>query len=134
MNNTNNILDEGLQKGKKSDLNNVLIEGVLTEDAKIRHVPKTGRAACTFMIMSRRYHMEDNNLTCEVSHIDIEAWDKVAENAKGKALKGRGVRVVGMLKEAGQTGADGKPVSRLGIVAEHIEYRPVFNKGTRKTK
>jgi len=45
--------------------------------------------------------------------------------------KGRGVRVVGRLKQDRWTDADGKPHSRIFIVAEHVEFRPQFKKQDR---
>jgi single-strand DNA-binding protein len=42
--------------------------------------------------------------------------------------KGRGVRVVGRLKQDRWTGDDGKQRSRITIVAEHVEFRPEFKK------
>jgi single-strand DNA-binding protein len=38
--------------------------------------------------------------------------------------KGRGVRVVGRLKQDRWTDPDGKPHSRVEIVAEHVEFKP----------
>ena len=38
------------------------------------------------------------------------------------------MRVVGRLKQDRWTGNDGKPRSRISIVAEHVEFRPEFKK------
>jgi single-strand DNA-binding protein len=38
--------------------------------------------------------------------------------------KGRGVRVVGRLKQDRWTDPDGKPHSRVEIIAEHVEFKP----------
>ena len=46
--------------------------------------------------------------------------------------KGRGVRVVGRLKQDRWTGTDGKPRSKIAIVAEHVEFRPEFKKDQEK--
>jgi single-strand DNA-binding protein len=40
--------------------------------------------------------------------------------------KGRGVRVVGRLKQERWQDGDGKAQSKIIIVAEHIEFRPEF--------
>jgi single-strand DNA-binding protein len=42
--------------------------------------------------------------------------------------KGRGVRVVGRLKQDRWTDPDGKPRSRVEIVAEHVEFKPQIKK------
>jgi single-strand DNA-binding protein len=38
------------------------------------------------------------------------------------------VRVVGRLKQDRWNGSDGKPRSRIAIVAEHVEFRPEFKR------
>jgi single-strand DNA-binding protein len=62
----------------------------------------------------------------EVSYLNVEAWAKLAENVKNLGRKGRGVRVVGRIKQERWNGADGKTQSRVVIVAEHVEFRPEF--------
>jgi single-strand DNA-binding protein len=42
--------------------------------------------------------------------------------------EGRGVRVVGRLKQDRWTDADGKPHSRVLVVAEHVEFKPQLKK------
>jgi single-strand DNA-binding protein len=64
----------------------------------------------------------------EVSFFDVETWSKVAENCYNLGHKGRGVRVVGRLKQDRWAGADGKQRSRITIVAEHVEFRPEFKR------
>jgi single-strand DNA-binding protein len=43
--------------------------------------------------------------------------------------KGRGVKVVGRLKQDRWNGPDGKQRSKVTIVAEHVEFRPEFKRG-----
>jgi single-strand DNA-binding protein len=65
----------------------------------------------------------------EVGFFDVETWAKLAESCYNLGHKGRGVRVVGRLKQERWTGSDGKPRSKITIVAEHVEFRPEFKKG-----
>jgi single-strand DNA-binding protein len=44
------------------------------------------------------------------------------------------VRVVGRLKQDRWTGNDGKPHSKVSIVAEHVEFRPECKKNTEAEK
>lgn len=44
--------------------------------------------------------------------------------AAKKATKGRGVRVVGRLKQDTWKDEAGKSASRIYVIAEHIEYKP----------
>ena len=42
--------------------------------------------------------------------------------------KGRGVRVVGRLKQSRWVDAEDKNRAKVSIIAEHIEFKPVFKK------
>jgi single-strand DNA-binding protein len=64
----------------------------------------------------------------ETSYFDVETWGKLAEACYSKSQKGRGVRVVGRLKQNRWNDPDGKPHSRVTIVAEHVEFRPIIKK------
>jgi single-strand DNA-binding protein len=60
--------------------------------------------------------------------VKILTWAKLAENCRSLGHKGRGVRVVGRLKQDRWNSADGKAHSKVSIVAEHVEFRPEFRK------
>ena len=49
-------------------------------------------------------------------------------DSQKKGLKGRDVRVVGRLKQDTWKDENGKTMSKVYVVAEHIEYKPVFQK------
>ena len=49
----------------------------------------------------------------------------MAEYCGEKAKKGRGVRVVGRLKQDTWKDENGKSASKVYVVAEHIEYKPM---------
>jgi single-strand DNA-binding protein len=110
-----------------NNLNSILIEGNLVKDPQLRTTPK-GTSVCTFRLASNRFFKQDSGFEREVSFFDVETWAKLAEACSNKGKKGRGVRVVGRLKEDRWTGNDGKPRSRVAIVAEHVEFRPEFRR------
>jgi single-strand DNA-binding protein len=110
-----------------NNLNSILIEGNLVRDPLLRSTPK-GTQICTFSLASNRYYKQDSNLEKEVSFFDVETWAKLAEHCYSSGHKGRGVRVVGRLKQERWNGSDGKAHSRVTIVAEHVEFRPEFKK------
>jgi single-strand DNA-binding protein len=64
----------------------------------------------------------------EVSFFDVSTWAWLAEVCGEYLKKGRGVRVVGRLKQDRWTDPDGKPHSRVEIVAEHVEFKPQLKK------
>jgi single-strand DNA-binding protein len=68
----------------------------------------------------------------EVSFFNVETWSKVAEACYHHGHKGRGIRVVGRLKQDRWSGPDGALHSKITIVAEHVEFRPDFKKDENK--
>ena len=110
-----------------NNLNSILIEGNMVRDPLFRSTPK-GTPVCTFSLASNRYSRQNTGLEKEVSFFEVETWAKLAEVCNDLGKKGRGVRVVGRLKQGRWTGDDGKPRSRVTIVAEHVEFRPETKK------
>jgi len=110
-----------------NNLNSILIEGTLTRDPVLKNTAK-GTALCNLCLASNRYFKQENGYEKEVSFFDVEAWSKLAEACYARGKKGRGVRVVGRLKQSRWNDTEGKNHSRISIVAEHIEFRPDFKK------
>ena len=108
-------------------LNSSLIEGNIVRDPEFKKTPN-GTSICKFSIATTRWYKSGEDYEKEVSYFDIEAWAKLGESANAKGKKGRGCRVVGRLKQDRWNNADGKQKSKVVIVAEHIEFKPVFKK------
>ncbi|MDR3147704.1 MAG: single-stranded DNA-binding protein, partial [Treponema sp.] len=87
-----------------------------------------GTQVCNFTLASNRFYKQDSGMEKEVGFFDVETWSKLAEHCYNQGRKGRGVRVVGRLKQDRWNGTDGKPHSRVAIVAEHVEFRPEFKR------
>ena len=113
-----------------NSLNSIIVEGNLTKDPQLSRTPK-GTPVCGFSLASNRYYKQENEFQKEVSFFDVEAWSRLAESCGEYLHRGRGVRVVGRLKQDRWQDAEGKPRSRTKIVAEHVEFKPEFkNKKT----
>jgi single-strand DNA-binding protein len=110
-----------------NNLNSIIIEGNMVRDPLFRSTAK-GTSLCTFSIASNRYYKQDSGRESEVSFFDVESWSKLAESCHDLGHKGRGIKVVGRLKQDRWNGADGKMRSRVTIVAEHVEFRPEFRR------
>jgi single-strand DNA-binding protein len=110
-----------------NNLNSILIEGNMVRDPLFRSTPK-GTPVCTFRLASNRYFKQDSGYEQEVSYVDVETWTKLAERCYELGHKGRGIRVVGRIKEDRWIDTDGKSRSKLFILAEHVEFRPDFKK------
>ena len=110
-----------------NNLNSILIEGNLVKDPILRSTTK-GTQVCSMSLASNRFYKQESGYEKEVSFFDVETWSRLAELCYNKCKKGRGVRVVGRLKQARWSDPDGKPRSKVTIVAEHVEFRPNLKK------
>lgn len=110
-----------------NNLNSIIIEGNLTRDPEYHNTPK-GTPVCTFSVASNRYYKKNDEQQQEVSFISVETWAKIADSCNQYLHKGRGVRVVGRLKQDRWVGEDGKNRDRIKVVAEHVDFKPVFSK------
>lgn len=111
-----------------NNLNSIILEGNLVRDAVLTE-PASGFKVAKFTIGVNRFHKNQNGEGIEeVSYFDVEAYNTMAEYCEKKAKKGRGIRVVGRLKQSTWKDESGKLCSRTYVVAEHIEYKPIFHK------
>ncbi len=108
-----------------NNLNSILVDGNLVRDPELTETPK-GTKVCNFSVASNRFYKHENETQKEVSFFDVEAWARNAEVCAEYLKKGRGVRVVGRLKQDRWVGNDGKNHSRVKIVAENVEFKPNF--------
>lgn len=106
-------------------LNSIIIEGNVVRDPVVRETPR-GFAVCTFSIASNRFYKQDDEFEQETSFFEVESWSKLAEACGKNCTKGRGVRVIGRLKQDRWTSPDGKNFCKVKLVAEHVEFKPHF--------
>ena len=111
-----------------NQLNSIILEGNLVANAELSE-PSKGFKVCKFSLGVNRFTKSLNGESIdEVSFFDVEAYGKLAESCEKNGIKGRGVRVVGRLKQSRWKNNDGKNLSRVYVIAEHIEYKPKFEK------
>jgi len=108
-----------------NNLNSILLEGNLVADPELRYTPK-GAPVCSFRVACNRYFKQDEDLQEEVSYFDITTWNRLAEVCNEYLTKGRGVRVVGRLKQDRWEDTEGKTKAKVHIIAEHVEFKPKF--------
>jgi len=116
-----------------NNLNSILIEGNLVRDPMIKSTQK-GTQICSMRFASNRYYKLDDQSSSfekETNFFDVETWGKLAEACYAKGRKGRGLRIVGRLKQNRWNDPEGNLRSRVSIVAEHVEFRPEAKKETR---
>lgn len=104
-------------------INSLILEGTVAENCEVLE-PKTGFLVGRFPIrVDRLYKNKQGENVGESSYFDIETYGLMTEKLSSKIVKGRGVRVVGRLKQETWTDSESKNHSRVFVVAEHIEFK-----------
>jgi single-strand DNA-binding protein len=101
------------------------VEGNLTRDPETKTLA-SGNMVCDFTLATNRFYKGGNSeaFEKEVSYFDVEAWSRLGTACSQNLKKGRGVRVVGRLKQDRWLDPEGKPRTKIKIVAEHVEFKP----------
>jgi single-strand DNA-binding protein len=111
-----------------NNLNQILIEGNVVRNPELKYTPK-GTPLCTFSVASNRYYKQEkqnDDFEKEVSFFDVTTWTDLAQTCATELKKGRGVRVIGRLKQDRWQDPDGKNRSKVYIVADHVIFKPEF--------
>jgi len=106
-----------------NNLNSILLEGNLCRDPELRHTP-SGTPLCTLVVSSVRTYKLEGERTEEVSFVEAVTAGKLATVCAEHLTKGRGVRLVGRIKQERWEDADGNARSKVVIVCEHVEFQP----------
>lgn len=109
-----------------NNLNSVLIEGNLAREPELRYTPK-GTPTCTLVLASNRSYRDPERhgeRTEEVSFFEATTWGKLAQVCAEHLHKGRGIRVVGRLKQERWEDTASNARSKVVIVAEQVEFQP----------
>ncbi len=115
-----------------NQLNSIILEGNVVKQPELTE-PCSGFKVCKFTIaVNRFFKKESGEAVEEVSFFDVESYGKSAEVCQSNLTKGRGVRVVGRLKQNRWKDTDGKNHSKVFVMSEHIEFKPVFDNSEEK--
>ena len=111
-----------------NNLNSILLEGNLVREPELRYTPSDGTSPgsplCTLVVSSTRTWKVEGERREEVSFIEAVTAGKLATVCAEHLSKGRGVRVVGRIKQERWEDAEGTCHSKVLIVAEHVEFQP----------
>ena len=108
-------------------LNSVLVEGQIVAEPLFRTLddgPDKGKTVCQFTIESIRFVKKLTGIEKEISFFDVKTWGSLGELCRDQGRKDREVRVVGYMKQVRWLGESEETLSKVIIVAEHIEFRP----------
>jgi len=108
-----------------NNLNSVLLEGNLVRDPEKVLVGSNGNVMGKFSLAVNRYFKKANAESVEeVMYIGVQVWGGLAEGCLNYLKKGRGVRVVGRLRQERWEDKDGGSREKIIVVAEHVEFKP----------
>ncbi len=103
-------------------MNKVFLMGNLTRDLELRYTP-SGQAVTTLgLAVNEKYKDKDQTL-----FIDIDVWEKTAENCVEYLKKGSPVMVEGRLKYRAWETQDGQKRSKISVTASSVQFLS-FNK------
>ena len=102
------------------NISHIVVDGNLTADPELKNVG-SGKNVTTFSI-AVNHGFKNKQGDEEVSFLNIETWDKVAENCAEYLEKGRKVTVMGSLRQDRWKASDGTSRNRVKIVANSIRF------------
>ena len=107
----------------KCSINQVILAGNLVRDVEMRSTA-SGYYVATFTIANnRRYKKGDGTMAEEVAYVDVEVWNKLAENCQTYLKKGSAAIVCGRIKmDQWVDQATGGNRTRLKISAMTVDF------------
>ena len=109
-----------------NQLNSLIIEGNVVNEMVEVVEPVAGFKVAKLSIgVNCFFKNAEGEKVNEVSYFDIECYGQMAQIVSDKCVKGRGIRVVGRLKQDRWTDNENKTHSKVYVVAEHIEFKPM---------
>jgi len=105
-------------------MNQVILEGNVVRAPEFKDT-NFGNKLCIMPIaVNRTIKGRDGKEVTDVGYYDVEAWGDQLNTAIEKfGIKGRGVRVVGRLKQNRWKSEDGKSNTKVYVVAEHVDFK-----------
>lgn len=108
-----------------------VIDGNLTTDPELK-TTGSGKKVSTFNIAINHDTREGENH--DVSYLDIEVWDRTAENCAEYLKKGKKVTILGNLKQDRWKASDGTSRNKWKVIATTVRFDSVPERITKGEK
>ena len=108
-------------------LNSIILEGDITKAGEIVQFADGQHQLEVTIAVKRQYRKRDGSLADETSEFNVIAYGNVADFLAKKGVIGQGIRVVGRLTQVKWV-EDDRQLSKVIVIAEHIEYKPLKKK------
>ena len=110
-------------------MNQIIIEGNVVRPPVLRETSRGTKVSVMPIAVNHFYRDSSGKDVDEVGFYDIETWgEKFSALMTKYAVQGRGVRVIGRLKQDRWKDENGKSRSKVFIVAEHVDFKPFKKK------
>jgi len=114
-------------------LNSIILEGDIIKAGNVVQFADGQRQLEVTIAVKRQYRKRDGSLVDETSEFNVIAYGAVADFLAKKGVIGQGIRVVGRLTQVKYV-EDGRQLSKVIVIAEHIEYKPSKKKEAKDEK
>ena len=98
-----------------------ILDGNLTSDPETKKI-NNGKTITTFSIAINHYSKTSEDGNGEVSYIDVETWDKLADNCSEFLKKGKMVTVIGSLRQERWKSQDGTNRQKYKVIASSVRF------------
>lgn len=107
-----------------NQMNQIVIEGNVVRDSQVKETSRGTKVCLVPIATNHKYKDKLGNFQTETAYLDVEAWgENFCNRIVRMAKKGRGLRVVGRLKQDRWKTPEGKSTSKVSIIAEHIDFQ-----------
>lgn len=103
-------------------MNNVFLMGNLTRDVELRTLPSGTPVATLRLAISDEYTNKQGERVDKTVFVDVEAWDKLAENCRRYLAKGSPALVEGQLKMDEWKTPEGETRSKIKVTARRVQF------------
>lgn len=112
-----------------NNINCLVVEGNVVRQPEFKTTPH-GYPICKIPIAVNHFYKKaaSGEYEKEVSFFEVETFGKLAEVCAKYSQKGRGMSVVGRIKQNRWKTEEGKNASRVTIIAEKVEFKQRFAK------
>lgn len=114
-----------------TDLNKILVTGILVQDPELRYTPTGIKTANLRVAIHRRYKTKAQEIKDETEFVTVVVWNETAENCTKYLKKGSRVFVEGRLQTR-EYEKDGQKRIAVEIRAEVVEFLDKLEKKEEK--
>jgi single-strand DNA-binding protein len=106
-----------------ANLNKVFLIGNLTRDPELRYTPNGAAVTELGLALNRYYTTKEGERREEVTFVDVNVWNRQAENCCQYLKKGQPVHIEGYLKmDSWDDKTTGEKRSKMRIEAERVQF------------